>query len=262
MIRKKKSKIYFGSAAQNAIIEYNNTNDSILKSKIYAERIQYPFEKLAENVLNTYGFSHFDDHTEDVKREVVSNLIEKIDKYDETLGRAFSYFTVIAKNYLMLNDIKNYKRYQKLSNISDMPVSWDVDDGFYDRELGDDYLELNRLLINFWDKNIPIVFVKKKEIDIAYAVLELVKKSNNIENFNKKALYIYIREMTGCKTHNLTKVVNVMKYYYKILANQFFEYGHISNIKIKELNKLSDFIKYEDNYYDEYNFENEEYNID
>jgi hypothetical protein len=257
MARKKKSKIYFGSAAQVAIIEYNNTTDPILKSKIYAERIQYPFEKLAENVLNTYGFSHFDDHPDDIKREVVSNLIEKIDKYDESLGRAFSYFTVIAKNYLMLNDMKNYKRYQKVSNISEMPESWDVDDGFYDKEVGADYLEFKRLLVNFWDKNIPMIFIKKREIDIAYAVLELIKKSDSIENFNKKALYIYIREMTGCKTHNLTKVVNVMKYYYKILANQFFEYGHISKIEIKELSKLSEFIKDEDDYYDEYDFGNE-----
>jgi hypothetical protein len=251
MKRRKKSKIYFGSSAQNAIIEYNNTTDPILKSKIYQERIQFPFEKLAENVLNTYGFTHFDDHPDDIKREVVSNLIEKIDKYDELQGRAFSYFTVIAKNYLLLNDIKNYKRYQKVSNISEMPENWDVENDFYDQELGTDYLQFKSLLIEFWEKNIPIVFRKPKEIDIAYAVLELIRRSNQIENFNKKALYIYIREMTGCKTHNLTKVVNVMKIYYKQLANCFFEHGHIDNVDIDELGKLSEFIEPDKDYYDE-----------
>ncbi len=260
MARKKKSKIYFGINAQNAIIEYNNTTDPIKKSRIYAERIQYPFEKLAENVLNTYGFSHFDDSPDDIKREVVSNLIEKIDKYDVTQGRAFSYFTVIARNYLMLNDMKNYKRYQKVSTISEMPESWDVENGFYDEELANDYLEFKELLIEFWDKNIPIIFTKKREIDIAYSILELIKRSQYIENFNKKALYIYIREMTGCKTHNLTKVVNIMKFYYKKLSNHFFEHGHIDNVKIVELNNIAKFIdsEYED-YIDEYEFGKDEY---
>ena len=46
--RKKKSKIYFGKPAQDAIVEYNNTDDLELKNKIYKERIKYPFEKLAE----------------------------------------------------------------------------------------------------------------------------------------------------------------------------------------------------------------------
>ena len=60
MPRKKKSKIYFGSSAQEAIVEYNSTTDPVLRNKIYKERIQYPFEKLAENILNTFKFSYFD----------------------------------------------------------------------------------------------------------------------------------------------------------------------------------------------------------
>ncbi len=261
MPRKKKSKIYFGLSTQNAIIEYNNTTDPIKRSKIYKEKIQYPFEKLAENVLNTYGFSHFDDSPDDIKREVVSNLIEKIDKYDVELGRAFSYFTVIARNYLMLNDMKNYKRYQKVSTISEMPEHWDVENDFYDEELANDYLEFKDLIIGFWEENISTIFIKKREIDIAYSILELIKRSQYIENFNKKALYIYIREMTGCKTHNLTKVVNVMKFYHKRLSNSFFEHGHIKNVKIVELNSIAKYIDYEyDDYIDEYEFGNNEYN--
>ena len=58
--RRKKSKIYFGTPAQEAIIEYNNCKDPVKRSKIYEERIKYPFEKLAENVLNTFKFTYFD----------------------------------------------------------------------------------------------------------------------------------------------------------------------------------------------------------
>ena len=58
--RKKKSKIYFGTPAQEAIIEYNASTDPKERNQIYKERIQFPFEKLAENILNTFKFSYFD----------------------------------------------------------------------------------------------------------------------------------------------------------------------------------------------------------
>ena len=112
--RKKKSKIYFGSAAQEAIIEYNASTSEKERNIIYKERIKYPFEKLAENILNTFKFSYFDIPKEDVKKEVVSVLIEKIHMYKPDKGRAFSYFSIVAKNHLILSNNSNYKRYKKL----------------------------------------------------------------------------------------------------------------------------------------------------
>jgi hypothetical protein len=54
--RKPKDKIYFGTPAQDAIVEYNKTKDPSKRSRIYEERIKYPFEKLAENEINTFKF--------------------------------------------------------------------------------------------------------------------------------------------------------------------------------------------------------------
>ena len=76
--RKKKSKIYFGTPAQDAIVEYNASTDERLRNKIYKERIQFPFEKLAENIMNTFKFSYFDVPKIDIQNEVVSVLIQKI----------------------------------------------------------------------------------------------------------------------------------------------------------------------------------------
>ena len=95
--RRKKSKIYFGTPAQEAIVEYNNSDDFEERSKIYEERIKYPFEKLAENVLNTFKFTYFDVPKIDVQTEVVSIMVQKMHMFQEGKGRAFSYFTIIAK---------------------------------------------------------------------------------------------------------------------------------------------------------------------
>jgi hypothetical protein len=113
MPRKKKSKQYFTIDTEKAIIEYNKSDNTDERNKIYVEGIKYPFEKLAENILNTFKFSYFDVSKEDVQMEVISNLIEKIHMFQEGKGKAFSYFSIVAKNYLILKNNGNYKRYTK-----------------------------------------------------------------------------------------------------------------------------------------------------
>ena len=225
--RKKKSKIYFGMATQEAIVEYNNTTDPKLRNQIYRERIKYPFEKLAENVLNTFKFSYFDVPKEDVMQEVVSILIQKIHMYQEDKGRAFSYFSIVAKNYLILNNNSNYKRYKKTDLLSQMPETWNPENDFHDVQQGDEFNEFKELMLAYWDKNLTKVFTKKRDIQIADAILELFRRSQYIENFNKKHLYLLIREMTDCKTHYITKVVNVMKEHQKKMLNDYLEYGEV-----------------------------------
>jgi hypothetical protein len=225
--RRKKSKIYFGMATQEAIIEYNNTNDPKVKNQIYKERIQYPFEKLSENILNTFKFSYFDVPKEDVMSEVVSVLIQKIHMYKPDKGRAFSYFSIVAKNYLILNNNSNYKRYKKTDLLSQMPETWNPENDFYKEQQGDEFNEFKELMLEYWDKNLTKVFTKKRDIQIADAILELFRRSQFIENFNKKHLYLLIREMTDCKTHYITKVVNVMKEHQKRMLNDYLDYGEV-----------------------------------
>lgn len=227
--RRKKSKMYFGTPAQEAIIAYNKCTDDKEKNRIYNEGIKYPFEKLAENVLNTFKFTYFDVPKMDVQREVVSAMVEKIHMFKEGRGKAFSYFTIIAKNYLILNNNGNYKRWQKNQLISEMPVTWNPENDFYQKEQNDEFTEFRRIMLSYWDKNLTLVFTKKRDIQIADAVLELFRRADYIENFNKKHLYLLIREMTDCKTHYITKVVNVMKTHQKRMLNEYLDHGEISD---------------------------------
>ena len=229
--RRKKSKMYFGTPAQEAIIEYNKCKDPIERSKIYETRIKYPFEKLAENVLNTFKFSYFDVPKKDIQTEVVSTMVEKMHMFKEGKGRAFSYFTIIAKNHLILKNNGNYKRWQKNYLISDMPQTWNPENDFYEKEESRDYQEFKKIMLDYWDKNLNFVFTKKRDLQIADAVLELFRRSDYIENFNKKHLYLLIREMTDCKTHYITKVVNIMKEHQKKMINEYLEKGDIQQVK-------------------------------
>ena len=225
--RRKKSKIYFGAPAQEAIIEYNNSTNTEERSKIYQERIKYPFEKLAENVLNTFKFSYFDVSKKDIQTEVVSTMVEKIHMFQEGKGRAFSYFTIIAKNHLILKNNGNYKRWKQNSLLSAMPPTWNPANDFFETEENDEFKEFKQIMLKYWDDNLNFVFTKKRDLQIADAILELFRRSEHIENFNKKHLYLLIREMTDYKTHYITKVVNVMKKHQKKLLNDYLEHGEL-----------------------------------
>jgi hypothetical protein len=226
--RKPKDKIYFGTPAQDAIVEYNKTKDPNKRSKIYEERIKYPFEKLAENVINTFKFSYFDVPKRDIQTEVVSTMVEKMHMYKEGKGRAFSYFTIIAKNHLILKNNGNYKRWKQNALISEMPETWNPENDFYQTEEATEFREFNDIMLEYWDRHLATVFTKKRDIQIADAVLELFRRSQYIENFNKKHLYLLIREMTDCKTHYITKVVNIMKQHQKKMLNEYLENGDFS----------------------------------
>jgi hypothetical protein len=227
MPRKKKSKQYFTLDTEEAIILYNKTTDQRTKNKLYQERIQYPFEKLAENILNTFKFSYFDVSKEDVQMEVISNLIEKIHMFQEGKGKAFSYFSIVAKNYLILKNNGNYKRFKKTALLSEMPESWNPENDFKEVQFGEELNEFKELMLKYWDQNLTRVFTKKRDIQIADAVLELFRRSQHIENFNKKHLYLLIREMTDCKTHYITKVVNEMKKHQTQMLNDYMDHGMI-----------------------------------
>ena len=229
MPRKKKSKQYFTLDTEEAIIAYNKSTSQRERNDLYKTRIQYPFEKLAENILNTFKFSYFDVSKEDVQMEVISNLIEKIHMFQEGKGKAFSYFSIVAKNYLILKNNGNYKRFKKTSLLSEMPENWSPENDFRETQFGEELNEFKELMLKYWDKNLTRVFTKKRDIQIADAVLELFRRSHHIENFNKKHLYLLIREMTDCKTHYITKVVNEMKKHQTKMLNDYLDHGMITS---------------------------------
>ena len=80
-------------------------------------------------------------------------------------------------------------------------------------------------IINYFDKNLNNIFKKQRDLKIGYAIIDLMKHRDDIENFNKKALYILIREMTDVETAHITSVVNVLKKHYKKLINKYYTDG-------------------------------------
>jgi hypothetical protein len=228
MPRKSKNKQYFTKDTEDAIIEYNSTNEQRVKDLVYRDRIKPAFDKLAEIVYNKWKFSYFDDEPQDVMAEVVAFMIEKIHMYKAGKGKAFSYFTIVARNYLILNNNANYKRYKDTDIMSSLPDTFDTENNWKEEDTNNEYKVFNKRMLAYWDEHLENYFPKKRDMQIADAILELFRRAEYVENFNKKSLYLLIREMTGHPTHYITKVVTKMKEKQLELFNQYMDEGDIN----------------------------------
>jgi hypothetical protein len=238
--KKKTTTMYFTQETEDAIVEYNSTDDPSERERIYNDKIFGPFSKLAENVYNTFKFSYFDISPADVQMDVVSFLTSNLSKYkarDDGGSKAFSYFSIVAKNWLILNNNSTYKRWKQHTEILQQPDE-DVDGEILmmPEDNSAETMEFINLMIVYWEKNIRVVFSKPREITIANAVIELFRMCDRLENFNKKALYLYIREISGCKTQHITKVINKMKDHQNEILQEYLNDGVVSIDDDEEIN--------------------------
>ena len=224
--RNKKEKIYFSRKTEDAIIEYNNQEDEIIRNEIYETKIKFSFEKLVENIFNTFKFTYFDNSPIEIQKETVSHLVTNIHKFQAGKGKAFSYFSIVAKNYLIFHNNNNYKRFNQHVDISETPSESSVCLQTEDAHHKDiQTQEFMKLIVNYWEANVNKIFNKQKDLNIAYAVIELFRNCERIENFNKKTLYLYIRELSNCKTQQITKVINKMKSYQNLVMKNYSNKG-------------------------------------
>ena len=225
--KKGSPRYYFTQTTENAIIRHNKETRPHMRERIYNEHIRTAFEKLAENIIHTFKFYYFDVPSEDVKHEVVSFLYMNMHKFTEGKGKAFSYFSIVAKNYLILHNNNNYKKMKQTDSeeVTDYkrdPITEASRDDMLTAKK--EYLDL---FIQYWENNLTTVFKRKQDMDVANSVLYLMENRENIDNFNKKALYIMIREMTNSNTQHITRVVNVMKKHHVNLQHNYLTTGSI-----------------------------------
>jgi hypothetical protein len=225
----KEPRIYFTQDTEDAIVEYLACTDMDERNYIYNERIRYGFYKLAENIIHTFKFYYTDTDTiEELKHEVITFLLEKLHLYNPNKGKAFSYFGTIAKRYLIVYNENNYR---KLQDKADVDESDDEQMVLYenDKSLEKIFNENNFMdqYIKYIDTHIYKLFPKKQDAQTADAIIELFRKRETLEIFNKKALYIYIREITDVSTPQITKIIKKLKVIYIQLYNEYYQHGYI-----------------------------------
>ena len=228
----KKANVYFTQETEDAIIEYLKTKDTETRNKIFNEKINYSFHKLAENIIHTFKFYYTEvDTIPELQHEVVAFLLEKLHLYNQNKGKAFSYFGTIAKRYLILYNNANYKKLKDKAPVEaideDKTILIDIVNNNTDPQI-DPLPSYLQQFTKYVDANLFVLFPKQNDARIADAILELFRKNENLDIFNKKALYIYVKEMTESSTPQITKIIKRLKIVYVKKYNEYYEHGRIT----------------------------------
>ena len=219
MARKKNH--YFTKVHEQAIIDYCLTTDSKERNELYNTYIGPAFSELVDKIVYTYKFTNLPNC--DYLREDCKNwLITVLNKYDPNRGsKAFSYFSVITKNWFIHKVKKNVQSARREIVIEDYCKT--TGDGintshplvtyntFIEDSIKNEFWTSFKEQISNWE-TLP---VRNNEKKVIQAVKILFEESENIEIFNKKAIYLYIREITGLNTKQVVSSLNKIRARYK-----------------------------------------------
>ncbi len=228
----KKTNIYFGEDEENAIKEYISCKDRTKREELYVKYIKKAFSEMVDKIVYTYRFTVLPD-IDSLREECKIWLMTIIGEYDIEKGKkAFSYFSTITKNWFLYH----IKKMNKTSSI-------EVDSDFIYNLYNNDFLisnaglatdpEAERVDLEMWKcfvgelekwKDCDLKETERRVLD---AIIIITKSIDDIEIFNKKAFYFYIREITGYNTKQIVTGLNRLRKKYTLFKIEWASNGFI-----------------------------------
>lgn len=217
-------KLYFNSETQKAIVTFQTTTVKRDRDKIYIEEILPAFEKLVENLINIHKFTGLHDSFDDLKNDCVNFLFETIGKFDADRGtNAFSYFNVVAKNWLIIKTKQKMQKTKRSIGIDDISSltshERDIIEEHYSLPSQDSVLEG----MHTTEETLSILYeVREKvrtenELMCINSIITIFENVDEIDLLNKNAILLYMRELSGFSPKQLTTAMQAIKKYYKTI---------------------------------------------
>ena len=213
--KKKRSKLYFTKLHEEAIVKYSTTEDRAEKTRLYVELINPAFNEMVDKIVYTYKFTTLP-NIEDLKSECKVFLTTILDKFDPNKGsKAFSYFSVITKNWFIHKVKRTSIQNKREVYYDEMPKDLEqahmsTTNHYFEIRENREFWSLFWNNIEEWEK----MDLKENERKVLGAIKQLFESSENIEIFNKKAIYFYIREITGLNTKQVVGGLNRLRQKY------------------------------------------------
>ena len=208
--------MYFTQDHEDAILKYCTTEDRMEKERLYEKLIQPAFNQMVDKIVFSYKFTSLP-NIDELRMECKVWLTTILDKYDPNRGsKAFSYFSVITKNWFIHKVKRNTKRLQREVPYEEAELELEtnfVDPGnqYYDERVAREFWQNLWEEINSWE----VDFEKEAEKKVYEAVKIVLSSVDEIEIFNKKAVYLYLRELTGMNTKQIVTHLNKMRSRYR-----------------------------------------------
>lgn len=210
---------YFTKVHEQAIVEYALSVCKKEKTKLYVDLIQPAFNEMVNKIIFTYKFNNLP-NIDPLRDDCKVWLTTILDKYDPTKGsKAFSYFSVVTKNWFIHKVKQNSKKLKREVSYEGI-VEMGGSDSLGTSTSTNNYVEM-REEAEFWVcllkqvDNWDTGNLKPNEKSVLEAVKILLHNIEDIEIFNKKAVYLYLRELTGLNTKQVVNNLNKLREKYR-----------------------------------------------
>jgi len=219
---KNKGKHYFTQDHEDAIVKYVNSNSVKERTVLYVEYIQPAFDQMVDKIVYTYKFTNLP-NIDDLRAECKVWLTTILEKYDPNKGsKAFSYFSVITKNWFIHKVKKTSVRIKREVQLDDITNASEhdiliVDHGYDAKREDEEFWMFLWKEIDTWDT----ANLKTNEKKVLEAVKILLANPDDIEIFNKKAIYLYLREITGLNTKQVVNNLNKLRAKYAVFKKKW-----------------------------------------
>ena len=215
--KRRKKNHYFTKDHENAIIQYTKSNCIRERTELYVNWIEPAFNEMVDKIVFTYKFTNLP-NIDYLRDECKVWLMTVVDKFDASKGsKAFSYFSVITKNWF-IHKVKRQQRKNRTEvNFDNLAKNYEekylsTDESYLTEREENEFWELFYKELKSWDT----AQMKENDLKVYQAICVLFDSKDDIQIFNKKAIYLYLREITGLNTKQIVNSLKKFKkkYYY------------------------------------------------
>ena len=211
--KRNKKNYYFTSVHEDAIVRYARTNCVKERTELYIKFIGPAFNEMVDKIVFTYKFTNLP-NIDSLREECKIWLMTILDKYDPNKGSAaFSYFSVITKNWFIHKVKRQQKRNKREIDLGNISKRYEeeylsTNDSYVTQRVEDEFWKSFYTELKSWD----VSQMKENDTKVYKAIIILFESKEDIDIFNKKAIYLYLREITGLNTK---QIVNSLKKFRK-----------------------------------------------
>lgn len=219
---------YWGAEEEECVKNFCKLTDAQIKEKLYEQKIQPAFKTLVDSIYWTYNFhKYFNKFSEQVKHDVLIHLYEKLSNFNAAKDtKAYSYFGTICKNWFIQQVIRDKKNIHMDEDEKELYTYKNSIAEYHEqnqkKELGDFINYLKKSLDLYYDRLISKNPIDMEEILVAEIVKKLIEESHLNDIYNKRQLYVYVKEYTKLPARKITIFLNNLNKFYQQTRTDFF----------------------------------------
>jgi hypothetical protein len=217
--------LYFDSETQRAIESFQQAGDNETRHALYLDKIMPAFDKLVESLIFIYGFASPNEPIEHMKNDCVTFLYESLHKFDATRGtKAFSYFNVVARNWLVISSKNRQKKVKRFVSIEDLKESKSAEAEMYHSTMigstpEDQMVEAgHRDVILETMRKIKKMLNQNHEQACIDAIITVFEQLDDLDFLNKRAVFVYVKNISNLNQKQMGSAMSVIRKHYRSIT--------------------------------------------